>query len=287
MWEAFQHAALGGPRQPDRDHRRQPARPDARDDARLGPRRLRRAASRRSAGTRSRSTATTSRRSRRPTTEAERDQRPARPRSSPAPKKGKGVKAVEDQPGKHGKPLDDPEAAIAELGGERDLHVTSPKPPDGRAARRSTTPAGELPTWELGDEVATRNAYGEALAALGDARGDVVALDGEVVQLHALRGLPRGPPRPLLRDVHRRAAARRGRGRACRCAAGCRSPRRSRRSSPAPTTSSAWRRSRGPTSAWPAPTPACRSARTARRRWRSRTWPRSARSTARPCCYPS
>src|SRR5215203_3181690 len=38
-------------------------------------------------------------------------------------KKGKGVKAVEDQPGKHGKPLDDPEAAIAELGGERDLSV--------------------------------------------------------------------------------------------------------------------------------------------------------------------
>ena len=37
-------------------------------------------------------------------------------------KKGKGVAAVEDQPGKHGKPLEDPEAAIEELGGERDLH---------------------------------------------------------------------------------------------------------------------------------------------------------------------
>jgi transketolase len=38
----------------------------------------------------------------------------------------------------------------------------------------------ELPRYELGDEVATRKAYGEALAALGSARGDVVALDGEV-----------------------------------------------------------------------------------------------------------
>ena len=38
----------------------------------------------------------------------------------------------------------------------------------------------ELPRYELGQEVATRKAYGEALAALGTARGDVVALDGEV-----------------------------------------------------------------------------------------------------------
>ncbi|MGI8480224.1 MAG: transketolase, partial [Gaiellaceae bacterium] len=36
------------------------------------------------------------------------------------------------------------------------------------------------PRYELGTEVATRKAYGEALAALGSARGDVVALDGEV-----------------------------------------------------------------------------------------------------------
>src|SRR5204863_8273593 len=38
----------------------------------------------------------------------------------------------------------------------------------------------ELPTYEVGEEVATRKAYGEALAALGKARGDVVAMDGEV-----------------------------------------------------------------------------------------------------------
>jgi transketolase len=38
----------------------------------------------------------------------------------------------------------------------------------------------ELPPYELGEEVATRKAYGDALKALGDGRGDVVALDGEV-----------------------------------------------------------------------------------------------------------
>src|SRR4051794_17116675 len=48
-------------------------------------------------------------------------------------KKGKGVKAVEDLPGKHGKPLDDADEAIEELGGVRDLHVDVAKPPDGTA----------------------------------------------------------------------------------------------------------------------------------------------------------
>src|ERR1700754_3482225 len=50
-------------------------------------------------------------------------------------KKGKGVKAVEDQPGKHGKPLDDPVAAIEELGGERDLRVDVAKPQPGEPHR--------------------------------------------------------------------------------------------------------------------------------------------------------
>jgi transketolase len=94
-------------------------------------------------------------------------------------KKGKGVKAVEDQPGKHGKPLDDPEEAIQELGGERDLHVEVATP-DGGSPHQFETEGGELPSWDVGEEVATRQAYGEALQALGGMRGDVVALDGEV-----------------------------------------------------------------------------------------------------------
>jgi transketolase len=93
--------------------------------------------------------------------------------------KGRGVKAVEDQPGKHGKPLDDPEGAIAELGGERELSVQVARPPGG-TPHRFEVGGAELPTWDLGEEVATRKAYGEALTALGSIRGDVVALDGEV-----------------------------------------------------------------------------------------------------------
>src|SRR5213080_1252655 len=93
--------------------------------------------------------------------------------------KGKGVKAVEDKEGWHGKPLDDPDAAIAELGGIRNIHVDVVKPEPAEPHR---FPDGqlELPRYELGQQVATRKAYGEALAALGSARGDVVALDGEV-----------------------------------------------------------------------------------------------------------
>jgi transketolase len=94
-------------------------------------------------------------------------------------KKGAGVAAVEDQEGKHGKPLDDPDEAIRELGGERDLELRLASPPDVQP-HRFEVPGGERPAYELGDEVATRKAYGEALRYLGDVRGDVVALDGEV-----------------------------------------------------------------------------------------------------------
>ncbi len=93
--------------------------------------------------------------------------------------KGKGVRAVEDKDGMHGKPLDDPAAAVAELGGERDLEVQV-------ATREWAEPHAfesgplDLPRYEVGDEVATRKAYGDALAAIGAADGHVVALDGEV-----------------------------------------------------------------------------------------------------------
>ncbi|MFH9174251.1 transketolase [Streptomyces albogriseolus] len=94
--------------------------------------------------------------------------------------KGKGVESVQDREGLHGKPLPEAEDAIAELGGRRDLRITVQAPPadGGTPARRITTP--ELPRWERGEDVATRDAFGEALTALGSARDDVVALDGEV-----------------------------------------------------------------------------------------------------------
>jgi transketolase len=95
-------------------------------------------------------------------------------------KKGRGVAAVEDKPGRHGKPLDEPEEAIRELGGVRDLNVRVATPEDAGEPHRFTPPGGERPRFEHGEKVATRKAYGEALKGLGDARGDVVALDGEV-----------------------------------------------------------------------------------------------------------
>ncbi|MDQ0773381.1 transketolase [Streptomyces aurantiacus] len=94
--------------------------------------------------------------------------------------KGKGVAAVEDREGLHGKPLPDADEAIGELGGVRDLHVEVQQPPDARTPHAASTGHLELPRWETGEEVATRDAYGKALAALGTAREDVVALDGEV-----------------------------------------------------------------------------------------------------------
>jgi len=95
--------------------------------------------------------------------------------------KGKGVKAVENKPGWHGKALDNPDEAIEELGGVRNIVVDVAKP-DRSAEPHRFEVSGELdlPSWDEGEEVATRRAYGDALAALGSARGDVVALDGEV-----------------------------------------------------------------------------------------------------------
>jgi transketolase len=93
--------------------------------------------------------------------------------------KGKGVKAVENKNGWHGKALDNPDEAIDELGGVRNIEVEVAKPEPGESHVFETGKL-ELPRYELGEEVATRKAYGEALAAVGAADGRVVALDGEV-----------------------------------------------------------------------------------------------------------
>jgi transketolase len=95
-------------------------------------------------------------------------------------RKGRGFSEVEDREGWHGRPLppEMAERAIVELGGERHLTVTGPQPEGGTPRAR---PSGEvsLPRYELGAKVATRLAFGQALAAVG-VRSDVVALDGEV-----------------------------------------------------------------------------------------------------------
>ncbi|MFG2194094.1 transketolase [Streptomyces sp. NPDC048639] len=93
--------------------------------------------------------------------------------------KGRGVAAVEDREGFHGKPLPDAEAAIAELGGIRDIQVDVQAPPEVQDPQHPTAPL-QLPRYDIGGTAATRTAYGQALAALGIARSDVVALDAEV-----------------------------------------------------------------------------------------------------------
>ncbi|MFF4250414.1 transketolase [Streptomyces sp. NPDC001663] len=94
--------------------------------------------------------------------------------------KGKGVASVQDREGLHGKPLPEADEAIAELGGPRDIRVRVHEPPAARMLHAVRAGHYELPRWDKGDEVATRDAFGQALAALGSGRSDVVALDGEV-----------------------------------------------------------------------------------------------------------
>jgi transketolase len=95
--------------------------------------------------------------------------------------KGHGVSFVANKDGWHGKALnaEQAKAAIAELGGERRVTVAVQKPEDRKPVVAAAKPL-RLPTYEVGAKEATRKAYGDALVALGTARGDVVALDGEV-----------------------------------------------------------------------------------------------------------
>lgn len=95
--------------------------------------------------------------------------------------KGRGASAVENKEGFHGRPLDDAETAITELGGSTGATVTVKTPANSVQPNVfKVTPSGGLPKYELGSRMATRRAYGDALAAVGSRRGDIVALDGEV-----------------------------------------------------------------------------------------------------------
>ena len=95
--------------------------------------------------------------------------------------KGHGVAAVANKNGAHGKPVPDEDEAIKELGGIRHISVSVAKP--GGDGKPHVFEAGgelSLPKYEVGTKEATRKAYGDALVALGNARDDVVAIDGEV-----------------------------------------------------------------------------------------------------------
>lgn len=94
-------------------------------------------------------------------------------------RKGSGVAAVENEEGWHGKPLPDPDAAIEELGGVRDLRVEVRAPEPAEPFEVARAEVGR-PSYEVGEKVATRAAYGDAIKWLGSLDERVVALDGEV-----------------------------------------------------------------------------------------------------------
>ncbi len=97
--------------------------------------------------------------------------------------KGHGVSFAADKEGWHGKAFnqEELEEALAELG-----DVPPPPQVDSRSYAREVPsikadfPAMASPEYKLGDKVATRVAFGDALAKLGEVNPKVVALDGDV-----------------------------------------------------------------------------------------------------------
>jgi transketolase len=101
--------------------------------------------------------------------------------------KGKGLAAIEGKDGWHGKALkkgQEADSAIAELekqmvGGASKPEIAGPRS-SSRAAGASDYSKIPAPAYKKGDMVATREAWGVALAAVGAADPRVVALDADV-----------------------------------------------------------------------------------------------------------
>ena len=100
--------------------------------------------------------------------------------------KGKGVSFVEGKNGWHGKPFkkgEEAERALAELQSQfvpEELPAAQPRPRSvPRPASKPPAPLGP-PSYALGDKVATREAYGAAIARLGANDDRIVALDADV-----------------------------------------------------------------------------------------------------------
>jgi transketolase len=97
--------------------------------------------------------------------------------------KGAGVSFLQDKDGWHGKPLNKEEAAraIAELSpsAKSGLDVAIPTPTQ-LPAPANAVPSNYPPiNYNLGDKIATREAYGTALARLGETDLRIVAVDGD------------------------------------------------------------------------------------------------------------
>ena len=140
-----------------------------------------RAAWRRTVGTRSKSTVTTWRRS---TVPIARPPPPpaARPRSSRGRSRARVTPLWRTRRGgtERQSRRKRPKRLVAELGGVRNVVVDVAKPHERVRERLEHSSRRKRPRYEVGSEVATRKAYGDALAWIGGEDEDVVALDGEV-----------------------------------------------------------------------------------------------------------
>jgi transketolase len=100
--------------------------------------------------------------------------------------KGKGVSIFEGKDGWHGKPLkkgEELDKALAELKSQllpEEEPLRSPQPPRSVSRPPSSDARLSPPSYKMGESVATREAYGAALARLGEADDRVVALDADV-----------------------------------------------------------------------------------------------------------
>jgi transketolase len=100
--------------------------------------------------------------------------------------KGKGAKLTEDKDNWHGKPLKkgaELDAALADVAVFDDpalsLRVEARVRGEAPARPRASGETPPAPPYKLGEEVATREAYGEALVRLGAIDPRIVALDSE------------------------------------------------------------------------------------------------------------
>ncbi len=95
--------------------------------------------------------------------------------------KGHGVSFLSDKDGWHGKalPKADLEKALAELGTVDVKKTGTIQKPASKDPARETAKEVPAPAYKLGEAVATRKAYGNALARLADKYPDLVAVDGD------------------------------------------------------------------------------------------------------------
>ncbi|XP_025311959.1 transketolase isoform X1 [Canis lupus baileyi] len=98
--------------------------------------------------------------------------------------KGRGIPGIEDKDGWHGKPLPKNMAdqivqeIYNQIQSQKKILVTPPQE-DAPSVNITNIRMPSPPSYKVGDKIATRKAYGQALAKLGRAHDRIIALDGD------------------------------------------------------------------------------------------------------------